>query len=152
MPPKRRDMPAWFAASEKVAHESVTSFAGTSPASIRELPARKTVEAPNRSLPVNRLRISAPAALKLLCPDENSGNGGVGKVVGWYGNHVAPSIIFVPWYGPAQARTVFPLNSVRIAVIGRTESKLRLLSHAQQPASAIAFVSAKKSFASCSMP
>src|SRR5262249_4542297 len=29
------------------------------------------------------LRISAPAALKLLCPDEYSGNGGVGNVVGW---------------------------------------------------------------------
>src|SRR6266550_2838491 len=145
-------MPAWFAASENVAQESMTSFEGTAPGSILELPARRTVEPPNRSLPVKRLRISAPAALKLLCPDEYSGNGGVGKEVGWYGNQAAPSIIFVPWYGPAQARTARPLNRVRIAVIGRTESNVRLLSHAQQPASAIAFVSAKKSFASCSMP
>jgi hypothetical protein len=32
---------------------------------------------------VNSRKISAPAALKLLCPDEYSGNAGVGKVVGW---------------------------------------------------------------------
>jgi hypothetical protein len=41
------------------------------------------VVAPKRSLPVNSLRISAPAALKVLCPDEYSGKGGVGKVAGW---------------------------------------------------------------------
>jgi hypothetical protein len=32
---------------------------------------------------VKSLRISAPAALKLLCPEEYSANGGVGNVVGW---------------------------------------------------------------------
>ena len=76
----------------------------------------------------------------------------MGKVVGWYGNQAAPSIIFVPWYGPAQARTDWPRKSVRIAVIGRTELNARLLSHAQQPASEMALVSAKKSFTSCSTP
>jgi hypothetical protein len=73
----------------------VTSSDGTAPGSILELPAGS--KPPNRSLPVKTLRISAPAALKLLCPEEYSGNGGVGKVVGWYGNQAAPSIIFVPW-------------------------------------------------------
>src|SRR5438477_4270120 len=127
-------MPASLAASENVDQESVTSLLGTTPGSTLELPAGSVTEAPKRSLWVNRLRISAPAALKLLCPDEYSGNGGVGKVLAWYGNQVAPSIIFVPWYGPAQARTAVPLNRVRIAVICRTESKTLLLSQAQQPA------------------
>ena len=76
-------MPAWLAASEKVAQVSVRSTAGVRPGSILELPAGKVTEPPKRSLPVNCLRISAPAALKLLCPEEYSGNGGVGKVVGW---------------------------------------------------------------------
>jgi hypothetical protein len=39
-------------------------------------------EPPKRSLPVKSRRISAPAALKFECPDEYSGNGGVGNVVG----------------------------------------------------------------------
>src|SRR2546423_10035414 len=97
MPPWRREIPASFAASEKAGQESVRSVAGTRPASTLELPAESVTAPPKRSLPVKRLRISAPAALKLLCPDEYSGNGGVGKVVGWSGNHVAPSINFVPW-------------------------------------------------------
>ena len=49
-------------------------------------------------------RISAPAALKLLCPDEYSANGGVGKVVGWYGNQSSPAILCVPLPGPAPGR------------------------------------------------
>src|SRR5207247_5127138 len=136
-------MPAWSAASENVPQESVTSLAGTAPGSIFELPAGRVVEPRNRSLCVNSLRISAPAALKLLCPDEYSGKGGVGKVVSWYGDQAAPSISRVPRYGPAQARTSWPCRRVRMAVIGRTELKARLLSHAQQPASDNAVVSAK---------
>src|SRR5215471_15329231 len=109
-------MPAWLAASEKVAQESVRSLAGTAAGSTRELPAGSVTEPPKRSSCVKSLRISAPAALKLLCPDEYSGKGGVGKVVGWYGNQAAPSISFVPWYGPAQALTGRPPKSMRMAV------------------------------------
>src|SRR5216683_1938933 len=145
-------MPAWLAASEKVAQESVRSAAGTAPGSIFELPCGRVTEPPKRSLWVNRSRISAPAALKLLCPEEYSGKGGVGKVVGWYGSQYAPSISCASWYGPAQARTIWPRKSVRMAVIGRTELKARLLSQAQQPASDSALVSAKKSFTSRSTP
>ena len=76
-------MPAWSAASENVAQESLTSLFGTAPGSTRELPAGSVVEPRKRSLRVKSFRISAPAALKLLCPDEYSGKGGVGKVVGW---------------------------------------------------------------------
>ena len=62
---------------------SVTSCAGTVLGSTFELPAGSMTEAPKRSRCVKRDRISAPAALKLLCPEEYSGNGGVWKVVGW---------------------------------------------------------------------
>ena len=50
----------------------------------------------------------APVALNVLWPEVNSGNGGVGNVVSWYGNHVSPSISWVPWKGPPQARTFCP--------------------------------------------
>jgi hypothetical protein len=63
-----------------VAQLRVTSCAGTAPASNLELPAGNVTDAPNLSLPVESRRISAPAALKVLCPEEYSGNGGVGKV------------------------------------------------------------------------
>src|SRR5438105_7722089 len=139
MPPKRREIPACAAAAEKVGQTSVTSVAGTSPGSTRELPAANLTEPPKRSLPVNSLRISAPAALKLLCPEEYSGNGGVGNVVGWYGNHSSPAIVCVPRPGPAQARIGLDRKTYRMAVIGRTESNAHLLSQAQQPASKIAF-------------
>ena len=46
----------------------------------------------------------------------------------------------------------WPLKTVRIAVIGRTQSNVRLLSQAQQPASATALLSAKKSLTSRSRP
>ena len=62
-------MPAWLAASVKVGQARVRSFAGVRPGSILELPAGKVTEPLKRSLPVNCRRISAPAALKLLCPD-----------------------------------------------------------------------------------
>jgi len=76
-------MPACAAASENVPQVSVRSLDGTSPGSTRELLAGKVTEPPKRLLPVKSLRISAPAALKFECPEEYSGNGGVGKVVGW---------------------------------------------------------------------
>ena len=75
-------MPAWSAASENVGQDSVTSLVGTAPDSTFELPAASVTVAPNASLLVKRFRISAPAALKLLWPEEYSGNGGVGKVAG----------------------------------------------------------------------
>src|ERR671935_967495 len=101
-------MPAWSAASLNVDHESVSSRAGTAPGSTRELPGANVADAPKASRPVKRRRISAPAALKLLCPDEYSGNGGVGNVEGWYGNHSPPSIVRVPSYGPPHAVTGCP--------------------------------------------
>src|ERR671931_2729738 len=103
-------MPAWSAASLNVDQESVSSRAGTAPGSTRELPAGNVTDAPNASRPVKRRRISAPAALKLLCPDEYSGNGGVGKVEGWYGSQAPPSSVLVPSYGPAHAVTARPLK------------------------------------------
>src|SRR6266508_5267724 len=148
MPPYRREIPASSAASENVRHDSLTGAAGVRPGSTFELPAATVTDAPNLSLPVKSRRISAPAALKVLWPDAYSGNGGVGNVGGWNGNHSAPSISCVPRPGPAHARTRCPSKSVRIAVIGRTETNAHLLSHAQMPASKIAFVSAKKSFTS----
>src|SRR5207249_5153825 len=44
MPPYRREVPAWFAASEKVAHESVTLLVVTALGSILELPAGSVTE------------------------------------------------------------------------------------------------------------
>src|SRR5260370_5376719 len=121
-------MPAWFAASEKVGQASVRALPGTAPGSVLELAVGNVTEPPKRSLRVNSVRISAAAALKLLCPEEYSGKGGVGKVVGWYGNQDPPSITCVRWKGPAQARTALPKNSGLIAGIGRTQSNVRLLS------------------------
>ena len=80
MPPYRREIPASSAAAENVAHDSVTSFAGVIPGSTRELPAATVTEAPKASLPVNRFKISAPAALKALCPEIYSWKGGVTTV------------------------------------------------------------------------
>jgi hypothetical protein len=48
-----------------------------------ELPVGKVTEVPNLSLPVKSFRISAPAALNVLCPELYSGKGGVGNVAGW---------------------------------------------------------------------
>src|SRR5262245_32335735 len=101
-------MPACAAASENVAQLNVTSPAGDSPGSTRELPRGIVTDPPKRSLPVNNRSSSAPAALKLLWPDEYSANGGVGKVVGWYGNQSSPAIVRVPRPGPAQAVIVLP--------------------------------------------
>ena len=79
MPPYRREMPASSAAAENVGQASVMSVAGTMPGSTFELPATIVAAPPNVSPRVNRRKISAPAALKLLWPDEYSGKGGVGK-------------------------------------------------------------------------
>ena len=77
-------------------------------------------DAPKESLPVNAFRISAPAALKMLCPETNSGNGGVTTVFGWYGSQSAPSMTRVPLYGPAQAWIFLPAKRKCTAVTGRT--------------------------------
>src|SRR6266542_2405790 len=122
MPPYRREIPASSAASENVRHDSVTGAAGVRPGSTFELPAATVTDAPNLSLSVKSRRISAPAALKVLWPDAYSGNGGVGNVVGWNGNHSSPAISRVPRPGPPHARTRWPWKRTRMAVIGRTET------------------------------
>ena len=53
------------------------------PDSMLELPGANVTEPPNLSLPVQSLRIVAPAALKVLWPEMYSANGGVGNVEGW---------------------------------------------------------------------
>jgi len=83
IPPSRLEKPAWSAASENVFQCSVVSVDGVIPGSIFEAPACSVTEAPKRSDPVNKRKISAPAALNELCPETNSGNGGVGKVLAW---------------------------------------------------------------------
>src|SRR2546428_6460433 len=103
-------MPAWYAASLKVAQLRVRSCAGTAPGSVLELPAGKVTEAPDRVLFVNSLRISAPAALTVLCPELDSCNGGVGTVVGWYGAQASPAIALVPRYEPAHPSTCCASN------------------------------------------
>src|SRR6266536_913402 len=108
IPPYRREMPAWSDAFENVGQDSVRSSAGTAPGSTLELPAGNVTEPAKRSDPVKIFRISAPAPLKQLCPEGYSTKGGVGKVVGWYGNHVSPSISLGPWYGPAQPKIFWP--------------------------------------------
>jgi hypothetical protein len=52
MPPYRRDIPAWSAAAENVDQASVTSAAGTDPASTNEVPALMVADSLNESLPV----------------------------------------------------------------------------------------------------
>src|SRR3954447_21038233 len=104
MPPYRREMPAWSAASWNVRQERVTGRAGTRSGSMLELPAGKVTDAPKFSFPVKSARMVAPAALKELWPETNSGNGGVGKVEGWYGSQLAPSTTTVPAPGPPQHR------------------------------------------------
>ena len=74
----------------------VTGFAGVSPGSIFDVPAGNVTEYPKASLPVKSFRISAPAALNVLCPELHSGKGGVGKVLGWYGIQPPPSMVTVP--------------------------------------------------------
>lgn len=108
MPPKRREIPAWSAALEKMSQDSVTSAAGVIPGSTDELPAGKVTDAPKRSLSVNRLRISAAAALNMLCPELCSAKGGVGNVAFWYGSQSSPSMRSVPWPGPPHASTFWP--------------------------------------------
>src|SRR5260370_646501 len=109
MPPYRRDMPAWSAASENVGNARVTSCAGVTRGSMSDEPAANVAENPNWSLPVNRCSTSAAAALNVLCPDTNSGKGGVTTLADWYGNQSRPSIVRVPLPEPPQALICCPL-------------------------------------------
>jgi hypothetical protein len=83
MPPIWREVPAWAAAAEKVGQDSVTAVAGAIPGSIWELPGAAVYESPQLSLPVNCCRTYALAALKVLCPEQYSGNGGVTTMDSW---------------------------------------------------------------------
>lgn len=76
---------------------------GVRPGSIFEDPGAKVTESPNASLPVNSSRTVAPAALKLLCPEMYSGNGGVGNVPSWQGIQNLPSMVTVASPGPPHA-------------------------------------------------
>src|SRR3979411_1088739 len=96
---------------------------GVGPGSIVKAPAGNVTEFPNVSLPVNSFRISAPAALKVLCPELHSGNGGAGKVLGWYGVQFLPSMVIGPLNGPPHARICLPWKRNGTAVTGRTESR-----------------------------
>src|SRR5215471_9612176 len=108
MPPKRRERPASSAAIENVDHESRTSRDGVIPGSTFELPFKILTESPKLSLPVNRKKIWAAAALNVLWPETYSGNGGVMTISRWKGIHVPPSIDLVPRPGPAHAWICFP--------------------------------------------
>src|SRR5258708_30712025 len=105
IPPYRREMPASLAASVKVFQVRVTGCAGVKPCSTFELPAAKVTEPPKVSLRVKRFRISAPAALKLLCPEMDSGKGGVGNRRGWQGIQNLPSLVTIPCKAPPHAST-----------------------------------------------
>ena len=61
-----RESPASSAASVNVSQVSVIFSIGVSKFSKREVPISKVTAPPKSSLPVNRFRISAPAALKEL--------------------------------------------------------------------------------------
>ena len=63
----------------KVGQERVTSAAGVTPGSTRELPAGMVTEAPKRSDPVKRASTAAAAALKVEWPEGYSPNGGVAR-------------------------------------------------------------------------
>ena len=66
MPPYRREIPAWSAASWNVVQRSVTVLAGVVPGSTVDVPGAKLTESPNCSLPVHSARMVAPAALNVL--------------------------------------------------------------------------------------
>jgi hypothetical protein len=87
---------------------STTGTAGVIPGSIAEVPGAKVTDAPNQFLPVNNSSTLAAAALNVLCPEMNSGNGGVGNEAGWYGNQSAPSMRTVPFPGPPHDRICCP--------------------------------------------
>src|SRR5262249_61780242 len=101
------------------------SLLGTAPGSTFELPRGSVTDAPKRSLCVKRLRISAPAALKLLCPDEYSGNGGGGEVGGRGGKQVAPPGRFLAWCGAGPARPHLAAERGGDGGGRRTEGKAR---------------------------
>lgn len=98
-------MPASWAAAVNVGQDRTTSLAGVMPGSITDEPAVTVTEWPKLSLPVNDFSTSAAAALKVLCHETYSANGGVGKNEGWQGSHLPPSMIRVPSPGPPHAGT-----------------------------------------------
>ena len=77
IPPYSRDCPACAAASVKVGQDRVTVLFGVQALSKPELPGAKLTVPPKVGLPVKPAKAAAPAALKVLCPEVNSGNGGV---------------------------------------------------------------------------
>src|SRR4029453_12915129 len=96
MPPYRRDMPAWSAASRNDFHLRTTSRAGTPGlvavlGSNSEVPALTVICPPKLSLPVKAVRVMRAAPLKVECPEVYSGNGGVTPFGSWYGRHWLPS-------------------------------------------------------------
>src|ERR1043165_3514680 len=117
MPPMRRDSPASFAASTNFFQKNVIDCAGVFN-STNVYPGWIVTAIPNFDDFVNEARICAPAALKVLCPETYSANGGVGI----YGCQVSPLMDCVPRPAPPQASMFCPLNRNRMAVTGRTES------------------------------
>src|SRR6266550_1418158 len=117
-----RESPASFAAAVKVGQESVTAVAGAIPGCTFDEPAATVAEPPKSSLPVNDLRMVAAAALKALCPEQYSGNGGVRNVSGWKGFQFSPNTVAGFSGVPPQVGIVWPVFKKRIAVIGRSES------------------------------
>ena len=92
MPPYRRDMPASFAASSKVGHDSVTSSGRCRLRRCKRPAARIRTAPPKILVPVNNLRILAALALNALWPDVSPANGGVRCSFGTR----SPAIVCVP--------------------------------------------------------
>src|SRR5215211_4402738 len=150
MPPQRRDQPASSAAAPMVFQDKTTSLAGVMPGSILELPALMVTLALKLSVPKKAPRMVRPAALKVLCPDTYSGNGGVTTLSAWYGCQFWPRTCPKPLPGPSQEVTCWFLYRSRMAVIGRAKSFLASYLHAQAEmlASSRALPSAKNSLTS----
>ncbi len=72
------------------------SLAGPQPGSPRNEPAGIVAKTPSVSFPVKELKISAPAAEKMLCPEKYSAKGGVTVVASWYGRHWEAGMNWVP--------------------------------------------------------
>src|ERR671939_939281 len=96
IPPYSRDWPACAAASVKVGQDKVTVLCGVQALSKLELPGANLTVPPKVGLPVKAARTAAPAALKVLCPEVNSGKGGVATLAGWEGCPELPALVFVP--------------------------------------------------------
>src|ERR1700748_350729 len=110
-------MPAWFAASVNFWKLSVISCAGTA-GSICEDAAGIVTEKLKSVFFVKLARISALAALNVLCSERYSANGGVAM----HDMNVPPWIEWLRRHGPPHACTVLPAYRKRIELMGRTES------------------------------